>query len=90
MCAVATASPTRTRALTVVPIPVSSGCSYTASLISWFAATSADWSANSASWGLAKSSRSVCAMRFTAIAEATSPPACPPIPSATTKSWDPA
>src|ERR1700712_3251107 len=90
MWAVAITSSTRTRALTVVPIPVSSGRSSTAALISWFAAIIADCSATSASWGVAKSSRSVSAMRRTAMAEAMSPPAWPPMPSATTKSASPA
>ena len=42
-------SPTRIIALTVVPMPVSSGCSNTVSASSELAAISADWSANSAS-----------------------------------------
>lgn len=49
MWAIATSSPTRRSALTVVPMPVSSGCSKTVSASSEFAAIRADCSANSAS-----------------------------------------
>ncbi len=89
MWAIATLSPTRRMPLTVVPMPVSSLCSNTVSASSEFAAMSADCSANSASSGEAYS-MSASATRFAAIADATSPPACPPIPSATTKRCAPA
>ncbi len=49
MWAIATWPPTRARALTVVPIPVSSLCSNTVSASRELAAIRADWRANSAS-----------------------------------------
>ncbi len=79
----------RMSADTVVPMPVSSWCSKTVSVMSWFAAMSADCSANSASCAEGNS-RSTSRMRRIAIAEATSPPACPPMPSATANRWAPA
>ncbi len=89
MCAIAIWSPTRMSADTVVPMPVSSWCSKTVSVMSWFAAMSADCRANSASCADGNS-RSTSRMRRIAIAEATSPPACPPMPSATANRCAPA
>ncbi|GMA95135.1 hypothetical protein GCM10025881_19590 [Pseudolysinimonas kribbensis] len=54
-----------------------------------FAAISADCNANSASCG-EEYVWSASATRWATIAEATSPPAWPPMPSATRKRWEPA
>src|SRR3954453_9542947 len=51
---------------------------------------SADCSANSASVAEANGWASMSRIRVTTMADATSPPACPPMPSATTNSWRPA